>query len=104
MDTLAVSGSDLYVGGSFTQSADGSVMNLNKIAKYSGGGTWSVPANNGLNGYVKALAVMGSDLCVGGTFITQTADGTVTNLNNIARLGISVAPTYSVYIPLVIRY
>ena len=81
---LAVNGSDLYVGGWFTQSADGTVKNLNNIAKYNGGGTWSALANNGLNEWVDALAVIGSDLYVGGTF-TQTANGTVTNLNHIAK-------------------
>ena len=34
---LAVMGSDLYVGGYFSQTADGTVKNLNHIAKYSGG-------------------------------------------------------------------
>jgi hypothetical protein len=83
VQALAVSGSDLYVGGPFTQTADGAVTNLNKIARYSGG-AWSALAHNGLNGDVFALAVSGSDLYVGGLF-TQTADGTVTNLNNIAK-------------------
>jgi trimeric autotransporter adhesin len=81
---LAVMGSDLYVGGLFKQTADGTLTNLNNIARYSSGGTWSALTNNGLNGYVRALAVSGSDLYVGGGF-TQTADGTVTHLNNIAR-------------------
>ncbi len=80
---LAVSGSDLYVGGAFTQTADGAVTNLNRIAKFSGG-AWSALPNNGLNNNVYALAVSGSDLYVGGAF-TQTADGAVTNLRNIAK-------------------
>jgi trimeric autotransporter adhesin len=81
---LAVSGSDLYVGGQFTQTADGTVKNLGNIARYTSGGTWSAFANHGLNNSVYALAVMGSDLYVGGIF-TQTIDGTVKNLNDIAR-------------------
>ena len=80
---LAVSGSDLYVGGDFTQTADGTVKNLNNIAKYSGG-VWSAFAHNGLGNYVQALAVSGSDLYVGGWF-TQSADGTVNNLHAIAK-------------------
>jgi len=80
---LAVSGSDLYVGGDYTQTYDGAVTNLNGIAKYSGN-TWSALAHNGLNDGVTALTVMGSDLYVGGIF-TQTADSTVTNLNGIAK-------------------
>jgi trimeric autotransporter adhesin len=82
--SLAVMGSDLYVGGAFSQSADETVKNLNYIARYSGS-AWSALAHNGLNsGVVDALAVIGSDLYVGGYF-TQTKDGTVKNLNYIAR-------------------
>jgi trimeric autotransporter adhesin len=84
VNAIAVSGSDLYVGGSFTQTADGTVTNLNHIAKYSGG-AWSALANDGLNSYaVYALAVSGSDLYVGGYF-TGTADSAATNLNHIAK-------------------
>ncbi len=78
---LAVSGGDLYVGGDFTQTADGT-MTLNHIAKYSGG-VWLPLANNGLNGPVRALAVSGNDLYVGGTF-TRTGDNGTT-LNRIAK-------------------
>lgn len=81
---LAVRGSDLYVGGDFTGTADGAVTNLNCIAKLSGG-VWSTLPNGGLNGTVAAIAMSGSDLYVGGAF-TATADSAVTNLNNIAKL------------------
>jgi len=80
---LAVSGGDVYVGGAFTQTADGNVTNLNNIAKYSGG-AWSPLSNDGLNNEVYALAVSGSDLYVGGAF-TETADGVVKDLNSIAK-------------------
>src|SRR5215831_2964031 len=40
---------------------------------------WSALPHHGLNGRVFALAVIGSDLFVGGEF-TQSADGLVTNL------------------------
>jgi hypothetical protein len=62
--TLAVMGSDPYVGSGFTQATDGTVTNLNNIARHSGG-AWSALAHPGLNGSVQALAVMGSDLYVG---------------------------------------
>jgi len=52
---------------------------------------------------VTAIVVMGSDLYVGGIF-TQTADGLVTNLNNIARLGPVVTLGHSVYLPVVIKH
>jgi len=86
---LVASGSDLYVGGSFTQTADGTVTNLNYIAKYNTTtNVWSAFANSGLNSLVKALAVSGSNLYVGGSF-TTTADSTVTNLNRIAKYNTS---------------
>jgi len=75
---------ELYVGGYFTATADWSVTGLYHIAKYSNG-TWSSLANAGLNGTVYALAVSNSgELYVGGTF-SATADGSVTQLNNIAK-------------------
>ena len=46
---------------------------------------WSGFANNGLNGSVTALALMGSDLYVGGGSFNATDDGAVTNLNRIAK-------------------
>ncbi|CAG0946391.1 hypothetical protein ANRL1_02968 [Anaerolineae bacterium] len=81
---LAVSGSNLYVGGAFTQSATGAYTNLNGIAKYDGGATWTALPHNGLNGTVYALAVNGSNLYVGGSF-SATKDNGVANLNNIAK-------------------
>ena len=45
---------------------------------------WNALPNQGLGGYVSALAVVGSDLYVGGDF-TQTGDGTLTNLGRIVR-------------------
>jgi hypothetical protein len=79
---LAAIGSDLYVGGNFSATADGQVTNLNGIAKYSGG-VWSPLAHKGLEGEVHALAVSGTNLCVGGNF-AETYDIQITNLNNIA--------------------
>jgi hypothetical protein len=96
VNVLAVSGSDLYVGGYFNQTAD-SAITLNYIAKFSGG-AWSTLPNNGLNHYVHALAVSGSDLYVGGSF-GQTADGAVTNLTGIAKL----SSGFNLFLPLVIR-
>ncbi len=103
---LAVSGSDLYAGGLFTKTADLGMNNLNFIAEYSGGG-WSALAHNGFNnvqyGNVGALAVSGSDLYAGGEF-TQTFDGTVKDLNSIARLGASAATGYHTYLPVMTRH
>ncbi len=98
---LALSGSDLYLGGDFTATNDGAVA-LNRIAKFSGG-AWSALAHNGLSGTVYALAVSGSDLYVGGNF-SQTGDGAVTNLNYIARFSLDTSlANQTLYLPLVFR-
>ncbi len=82
---LAMVGSDLYVGGVFSQTGDGSTTNLRCIARYDTvDDTWHALNNQGLNNTVHALAVVGNDLYVGGEF-TQTGDGSITNLGNIAR-------------------
>ncbi len=80
--SLAVIGSDVYVGGYFTATYDGAVTNLNHIARYSGG-AWHALPHGGLNDTVTALGVDGTQLYVGGNF-TGTADGSRTDLNNIA--------------------
>ena len=76
---LAVSGTDLYVGGGFTTATntDNSTITVNRIAKWSGG-AWSA-LNNGLNNVVRALAVSGTDLYVGGGFTTPTGSSTALN-------------------------
>ncbi|MFQ5863944.1 MAG: T9SS type A sorting domain-containing protein [bacterium] len=77
---IAVSGSDLYVGGSFSMVGD---VNANNIAKWDGS-NWTPlgsGANNGTNGNVLAIAVSGSDLYVGGSF-SMVGD---VNANNIAK-------------------
>ena len=69
---LAVSGGDLYVGGSFTNAGGGVAKN---IAKWNGS-TWSA-LGAGMNAGVRALAVSGSDVYAGGVF--TTAGGGVAN-------------------------
>jgi hypothetical protein len=69
---LAVSGSDVYVGGDFTR-VDG--LSANRIAKWNGR-SWSA-LGEGVNGNVWAVAVKGSDVYVGGDF--TMAGGVVAN-------------------------
>lgn len=88
VNTILVSGSDLYAGGRFTKSGDTTVTNLNHITKLSSN-AWSALPNMGLDGDVDALFMDGSDLFVGGAF-TQTNDGSVSNLNSIAKLSSGV--------------
>jgi hypothetical protein len=66
---LAVSGSDLYVGGGFSDVAGNA--SADSVAKWDGS-TWSALGSNGGDGAIKgtliALAVSGNDLFVGGGF------------------------------------
>ena len=67
VNALAVSGSDLYAGGTFTQTGG---VSTNNVAKWNGT-VWSPlgsGTNNGTTGDVDALAVSGSDVYVGGFF------------------------------------
>ena len=102
VSALAVVGSDLYVGGHFTQTGD-ALTNLGRIARYdTTAGTWNPLPNQGLNNDVRALAVSGSDLYVGGAF-TQTGDGALTNLGYIARGGAYDNVYLPLYLPFVTR-
>src|SRR5207253_2742051 len=93
VQALAVVGTDLYVGGSFTQSGDFQLSNLTNIAKYATAtNTWAALAHNGLNAGVSAVAVIGTDLYAGGTF-SATRDSVVTNLNRIADFGLASLAT-----------
>lgn len=81
---LALSEDDLYAGGDFNQSGDGSLKTLGNIARYNiTTNTW-FPLAKGLDGTVHALAVSGDNLYVGGEF-TATGDGNLNNLGGVAR-------------------
>ena len=83
---MVLIGKTLFVGGNFSETADGAVINLNNIAKYNiANGQWSALTHNGLDGLVLAMFAVGSDLYVGGDF-TGTADGQgPAGMNNIAK-------------------
>jgi len=61
--SIAILGSDLYIGGRFT--SIGNIL-VNNIAKWDGS-TWS-EVGGGTNGGITTLAVSGNDLYVGGKF------------------------------------
>jgi trimeric autotransporter adhesin len=99
VNCMAASGTDLWVGGSFTNlnSSNPSIQSANRIVRWSSTGEfWSPlgsPTQNGVEADVFALAISGDDLFVGGTFVdvsstTQRSVGS----NNIATAFISVAP------------
>jgi hypothetical protein len=99
---LALSGSDLYVGGDFDQTGDGTTLtNLGNVARYDiAASTWHALPNQGLDAKLWTLAVSGSDLYVGGYF-HQTGDGTtLTDLGHIARGSVAMSRTH---LPLVLR-
>ncbi|MBP6212249.1 MAG: hypothetical protein KA447_04340 [Pyrinomonadaceae bacterium] len=88
VEALIVVGNSMYVGGFFTATADGTVTNLNRIARYDLiTNTWHPVGNNGLNLTVLSFAVKGNDLWVGGRF-SRTFDSAVTNLNYLAQYNI----------------
>jgi hypothetical protein len=79
---LAVSGSDVYVGGAFTDAAG--IPEADYVAKWNGS-AWSSLGDNGagvgaLNNVVTALAVSGTDLYVGGGFTTVAGDAKAANM------------------------
>lgn len=60
---IAISGSDIYVGGTFTVASN---IFANRIAKWDGG-HWTA-LGNGVNDAVTAIAISGNDVYVGGEF------------------------------------
>lgn len=75
---IVISGSDVYVGGAFTDA--GGNPNADRIARWNGSSWHALGA--GLNGGVNALASSGSDIYVGGNFTDAGGD---TNADRIAR-------------------
>jgi N-acetylneuraminic acid mutarotase len=82
VSALAVVGNEVYVGGSFT-SAGG--VSANRVARFNTlTNTWSrlgTGSSNGVSGSVAALAVVGNEVVVGGSF---TSAGGV-SANRVAR-------------------
>ena len=72
VNVLAVSGSDIYAGGSSTTAGG---VSANYIAKWNGG-VWSA-LGSGMNNTVSALAVSGNDIYAGGS--STTAGGVSAN-------------------------
>jgi hypothetical protein len=83
VNALAVSGTSVYVGGLFSDTAG--IAEADNIAKWDGG--WSALGSNGsgdgaILGGISALAVSGNDLYVGGFFSNATG---IAEADNIAK-------------------
>jgi len=69
---LAVSGTDLYVGGDFTSA--GGIAGADRIARWDGLAWHSLGAGSGLNNSVYAIALTPTDIYAGGIFINAGSD------------------------------
>ena len=77
---IAVKGNDVYVGGNFTLLGDG-YTSANRIAKWNGS-SWSALSANGISGvndHVSSIAILGSDIFVGGSFTKLSDETTIAN-------------------------
>ncbi len=87
---LAAIGSDLYLGGIFTAVNDGgATVTTNGLARFNTTtGAWSslgLGGGNGVDEMVSSLAVLGTDLYVGGIFSQVNVGGAAVTARNIAR-------------------
>ena len=91
VNSLAVAGDDLYVGGNFPNASY--MLGTGRIARWDGA-NWH--ALSFLYHRVRALDGVGSDLYVGGDFYDISGNG---SMSHIARWGTG----YRVYLPVVVR-
>jgi hypothetical protein len=84
VNCIAVNGTDVYVGGEFTNLSNNGVVNLaaDYIAKWDGtnwsnlGGSF-LGLNGSLNGAVNSIGIWGSNVFVGGNFVDVNNYGTI---------------------------
>jgi hypothetical protein len=86
---LTLVGSDLYIGGEFTQAnVGGAVVAANNLAQFNTlTNAWSAVGSdgNGVSGYVAAFVAVGSDLYIGGNFRKANVGGTPVDAYNVVK-------------------
>jgi hypothetical protein len=92
LNTLYASGSNVYLGGAFSQgyNADGSGVSANNIVRWNGSAWQALGAStgstgNGLNTQVQTILALGSDVYAGGNF--QQAYNNSSSVVDTPRLG-----------------
>ncbi len=90
VNTMAVSGSSLFVGGDVVATGDESLQDLGHVVRYDmDADTWNALPNKGLVcETIYDLEVSGNNLFAGGWDITQTGDGKLADLGNIVHYDI----------------
>ncbi len=86
VNTLYVGGNGyLYVGGDFTQTGDGAITNLGRIAFYNGSSWAAVGGSEGFNNDVRAMGIDSNNtLYIGGSFV-RTGDNSISSLGRVAQ-------------------
>lgn len=97
--TVFASGSNLYVGGNFTNYGG---QSANRIAKldattYALDTTFSPSASNGFNNAVNALVISGTSIYVGGNFTDYK--GVATSANALAKLNLTTGAIDTTFSP-----
>lgn len=93
VNALAVSGTDLIVGGGIfnVYNSAANIVRVNAVARWNGT-TWAVfngatgAAKNGVSGYLNTIHTSGNNVYLGGAFSQgYNGDGTTVSANNIVR-------------------
>jgi len=107
VDAVAVSGNDVYIGGSFATLSADALLPYNNVAVWDGHGWRSLGSGtaNGTNGQVDAVAVMGNNVFFGGNFNSaggqSAADIAEWNGTNWSALGSGMTDTTTSGTPIV---
>ena len=96
---IAVSGADVYVGGSFFSA--GSVSGADRIARWDGA-QWHALGGGINSGAVYAIAISGADVYVGGRF-TDAGGNPYADFVAVARVAPETPATKRVHLPLIMR-